>query len=242
MEYQTYRKHSINPGNSRLPTLIFALLIVVGAALIVAGIYLWRENDKFMQTARPANATITNITTRTDSDGDTIHDVFVSFTVNGKRYNGKLNYYVTGMRSGQTVQIYYNPSNPANFRSHNSHFSGIIVIGMGVIFACAGIMPLSLRRRRNNRNRYLLDNGHRIEAKITDVYLNTRLSVNGRHPYRIVCQGRDRRGEMREFESQNFWYNPEHILQIRKIDALPVYLDEKKPRKYYVDTAAITVR
>ena len=50
---------------------------------------------------------------------------------------------------------------------------------------------------------------------------------------------RDNNGEERTFKSENIWLNPERIIERNHIDILPVYIDPKNPKRYYVSIEKI---
>ena len=52
-----------------------------------------------------------------DSDGDTQYKVLVEFQADDEKIEGSLGYHVSGMKKGQTVQIFYNPNDPHDFKS-----------------------------------------------------------------------------------------------------------------------------
>ncbi|MNH47046.1 hypothetical protein D3C79_1101060 [compost metagenome] len=62
---------------------------------------------------------------------------------------------------------------------------------------------------------------------------NTRISVNGRHPYVIRSQWLNpRTSEVHLFESDNIWFDPSDYL---KDESISVFIDKKNPKKYHVD-------
>lgn len=229
---QTHRRR----GRQRNPAkIIFVIFAVIGCVIFIFGCY-WFWNDlNFRRNALTTTATITRIDVIYDSDDDADYTVYVAFTLAGHKYEGRLGYYTSGMRTGKEVQIYYNPDNPANFQGSGNIVGGILFALFGFIFMSIGLLPLILSRRKNGRNGYLLTNGRRIDAKITGVRRNTAISVNDRHPYRIHCQGFDHLGKFREFKSANLWQDPSYRLEQLDMKSLAVYIHETKPRKYYVD-------
>ena len=63
---------------------------------------------------------------------------------------------------------------------------------------------------------------------------NASLTVNGMHPYRILCQWLDpATNQMHVFHSANIWYNPSKFVPDKTIEVL---IDRDNPRRYSVET------
>lgn len=109
-------------------------------------------------------------------------------------------------------------------------FQAVIWIAIGGIGTC-------VRHRKRIRNEELLRNGHRIQAKITDTYLDRSCAVNSRHPYRICCQYTDEGSKtVYVFRSEPIWINPNELMQGNEID---VCVDCNDFKHYVVDTASL---
>ncbi len=68
-----------------LLAIIFAL---VGAGLIIWGIFSVVSSSKFKDTALETTAEVISVSKHTDSDGDTNYTIYVSYTIDGTMYNG----------------------------------------------------------------------------------------------------------------------------------------------------------
>lgn len=219
--------------------LIFVIFFLFGSLFFLVGCFLAVSDVMFRQTAVSAPAVITDIITQRDSDGDETHDVYVTFKVNGETHHSKLGYYDSSMYVGGPATVWYRPENPSGFRSSGGLPVGLMFAGMGAIFALIGLIPLIIKRRKKVQTRWLLANGRRINAELTDVYRNNSYTVNGKSPYKIVCQWIAPDGKLHEFESENLWTNPAYLLEKRQITRFPVYLDSNNFRKYYLDVWSI---
>lgn len=212
--------------------LVFTIFAFIGIIIIVGGIFLQISNTNFKKTAIKTQAEITDIITRRDSDGDTSHIVYVEFEVNDIKYSGSLGSYSSSMYIGKSIDIYYNPLNPNNFKSSTSTFVGLFVIGFGMIFSLIGGIKILSSISKKRLNKQLLETGSRITAKFDRLEINRSYSVNHKHPYKIVCQGIE--NDYNEYFSENIWKNPERFIQDKGITHFSIYIDPTNPKKYYM--------
>lgn len=84
----------------------------------------------------------------------------------------------------------------------------------------------------SKKEKKLKETGIAIDAVIVDVAVNNSVSINGRNPRKLICQGTIPGGEKRYFESGNVsaFTQPGVIGQ-----PIKVYLDTTDNTKYYVD-------
>ena len=125
----------------RVVCLVFP--IVVGFLLIGVGVDLHLQEAEFLKTAIETTGVVIGfedtrglfIDTTLRDYGDKVH---VSFTVDEVEYSGHWGYrnFNAGMKVGDTLKLYYNPDNPADFQSTNHPalpiVSGLIFLAIGV--------------------------------------------------------------------------------------------------------------
>ena len=73
------------------------IFTIIGVALIIAGVICLVKSESFKKNAVETEATITEIDTYEDSDGDTQYNVLVEFRADGVKVEGSLGYHVSGM-------------------------------------------------------------------------------------------------------------------------------------------------
>ncbi|GEM_PF-3523436 len=104
--------------------------------------------------------------------------------------------------------------------------------GFGAIFLAVGLIPLLLMKKKGKNKEELIQNGFKVDAVIRDVTLNTMLSVNGRNPYRILCEGKDQTGAVQVYTSDNIFMNvPSTVIG----EPVTVFVSKENPETYYVD-------
>jgi len=216
--------------------IVFAL---VGAGVIIGGIFTVISTVKFKETAVQTTATIVSVSKSTDSDGDTSYKIYLTYNVDGEMYNGS---YSTSsyVAEGSTKTIYYDGNNPARMKTTTSPIGGTITVVMGIPFCAVGLGMIFHKRNKARGKKKMLETGDKIYADFKEVTINYSYSVNNKNPYIIICTGKDNAtGKIRTFKSENLWDNPEYIIKERNITTFPVYIDINNRKKYYLSLEEI---
>ncbi len=209
--------------------LLFTLLLVFGAIFIGLSVYSFINDAKFQRDGIKTNALIERIEVDYDDEGDADYDVFVSFTANGERVYGRLNTYFAGMDEGDSVEIYYLPSSPDDFRYAGSGnklvnyillFFGIFMIG----FPSAFIISDAVKSARKK----LIKTGKLVVATITDFTVAENTKVLSKNPASLTCSD----DEGNDYTVKFLLASNEHYLPGEKIS---VFVDEKNPKRYFID-------
>ncbi len=103
---------------------------------MIIGIVIQINNVKYAKTALTTEATITKIDSYfsgTD-DNEKDYNVYITYKVRDKEYNGELREYYSGMREGQKVTIYYNPEDPSDYKSKSINYTGYFLMAFAIIF------------------------------------------------------------------------------------------------------------
>ena len=93
---------------------------------------------------------------------------------------------------------------------------------------------LKLLGLTSKKEKALVENGVKIEAVIKDVAINNAVTINGRNPRKLVCEGVLPDGSTRYFESGNV--SP-HIQPDVIGRPISVYVDPSDYGKYYIDVS-----
>ncbi len=217
----------------------FGIFAISGIAVMFFGFNQKNSDEEFIKNSKTAQATITDINTRTTGSGDdrrTEHDVFVSFYVDGKKYDGEINSYNSGMHVGNRIKIYYNPDDPDDFISESDANGNIVAILIGTIFALVGIIPIVVMIINSITKNKMIHDGESIQAQIDAVQMNTSIRVNGRCPWNIYCSCFDTMtGEKHLFKSKNFYGEFTGAFEQAGITTVNVYIKPGNYKKYYVD-------
>jgi Protein of unknown function (DUF3592) len=140
-------------------------------------------------------------------------------------------------RVNQAVTILYDPQQPyhAVIRSFGELWMlSVVFCGLGLVFCSIGAGAAIWKGLSARKNAWLHKNGQRITAEITHVGLDTSLTVNGEHPYRISCQWLDpAANQLHVFHSGSIWFNPRTYIHGKTVQVL---VDPNNPHRYIVDT------
>ncbi len=224
--------------------LVFSIFFVVGVGLLIGGYFAVRHTQGFLRTAIPVQGVVVeNVYRQSSSSRDNGPSYYPH--VQFRTTDGQAIDFVSSTGSSppsysvnQPVTVLYDPQQPykASINSFGQLWVGsIVLIGLGVVFTAPGIGFMVWKRASDRKNAWLQQNGRRIVAEITSVELNTSLEVNGRNPFRILCQWLDpARNEVHVFHSGNIWYDPTQFITEK---TLVVLVDPNNPRRYTVDTS-----
>lgn len=185
---------------------------------------------------------ITEIRTYTYGDDDTDYRVYVLYEAGSVIYKSRLNTYMSSFYEGKEIEIYYNRNNPSQIGMIDSFDIIMLSVfsGFGMLFCSIGLIGLYLPINKRKELKKLKENGEHIYAKYVETRLNTLYSVNGIHPYNIICEWDNPEDNKKYiFKSENIWQNPERVILERNIDMFPVYINRKNIKKYIVDIEKI---
>ncbi len=211
----------------------------IGLSLLLGAFFLYRNTSEFMSNAIVAEGEVIDFETRR-SNGSTLYAPIVHF----RGQDGVSHQIVSSVSSnpasyeiGEKVEVLYSKFNPkgARIKGIFGLYMGTIILSfMGTIFFMIGGGIILVSHLKNKTREYLRVHGQPVQAKFQGVTINESVSVNGRHPYIIICQWLNpTNNELHEFESDNIWFDPQDFIQSETINVL---IDPKNPQKYWMDT------
>lgn len=224
----------------RVENLVWYIFAGLGLLFILIGIFICINTFNYENTIN-TTGTITNITTHKDIDGDTEHEVYISYNIDGKEYESKLNGYSSSFYEGKQIEIYYDKDNPNKIGVKSIDLVFLIFPILGLISFIIGMSGLMVKIKRKKFEKRLKENGKIIYGDYVETILNTSYRVNGKHPYNIICEWNNPIDNQKYiFKSKNIWINPEHIIEEKNIKQFPIYIDEQNIKKYIIDTDKLT--
>ena len=218
--------------------IVGVIFLLVGLGAMSGGGITAKATAAFLAAAAGTEGTITDVVASRDSDGDVAWFPVVTFTDRtGAEVSFRGSSSTSSSSVGRRVKVRYIPGSSDQPRIDS--FLGVwglpfFLTVFGALFTGLGTVALVLGIRSGwtERDSHLYT--RELIAKISDIMQDRSVSVNGRHPYRIVAQVLDPDTNLvREFRSKAIWYDPREFV---KQETVTVKCHPHDPRKYYVDT------
>ncbi len=219
-------------------SIIKYVFTLIGAAVLVGTVYWFQNTRAFVATATTAEGTVVDVVQSRSSDSITYKPV-----VRYKTAAGEMVEFVSSTGSnppsynkGEKVEVLYRSAEPSD-ASINSFFDlwfgHMILGGLGSIFFLIGGGIIVATTLKGRQGEYLKTQGVPIETNFQSVELNTSVSVNGRHPFRVMTQWQNpATSQIHVFASDNLWFDPTPYVQGKKITVL---IERDNPKKYLVE-------
>lgn len=210
------------------------VFLAVGSLfLLVSSIFLGVSCAMFVNTSYFQKNGIMTEAVIEDIRGE---DVWIRYSTDDGNFSGPLGYYDSSMRAGDSVPIYYDYGNPGRIHAAGSDALSVIFLAVGLLlFICSGAMVWH-EYAKQRRMYWFLEHGTPIQADITGVEIDRRISSNYQHPFMLVCQRRMPDGSTKLFYSGHIWYDPTSSLTSNSVT---VFLDPNNDSKYYVDLSSV---
>jgi len=216
---------------------IFASLGVVFVS--VAGWAYLRDQSFAEAGLRAQGRVIELIGSRDNDDGYTYAPVVEFRDADGLRH-----VFVSSVSSnppqyatGEAVDVIYAANSPdeAIIDGFVDRFLFPLIFGgLGTVFAAIGFGLLFARLRARQIAAQLRASGLPIQAKVVECYRDTSVTVNGRSPWRLLCQANHpATGIPHSFKSDAFWIDPGAGLAAGS--SVRVFVDPARPDRYLVD-------
>ncbi|WP_417538614.1 DUF3592 domain-containing protein [Marinobacter sp.] len=212
----------------------------IGACMLAGAFVSYNSTASFLERSESAQGTVVELIRSRSSDSNSYYPV-VQFTAgNGREieFKSSTGSYPAPYDRGEQVTVFYEPASPedAMIDGFFSLWGAALIIGaLGCVFGLIGGGMVAYGVLKGRSKAYLQKNGVQIHTSLQGVEQNTSLTVNGRNPFRIVCQWQHpQTRELHVFRSDNLWFDPtDHVSQ----EKVPVLVDEGNLKRYWVDTS-----
>ncbi len=223
---------------NKLENLIWILFAICGAIFIIIGVVIFGSIFNYKNKADTVG-TITEISSHNSNNKD--HEVYISYNVDGKEYESKLNGYSSSFYEGKEIDIYYDKDNPSKIGVKSLNLVFLVFPGIGLIFLIIGGTGIIVKANKRKLEKNLKEKGKLIYANYVETVLNTSYGVNGRCPYNVICEwNNELDGKKYIFKSKNIWINPENVIKEKNIKQFPIYIDNNNIKKYVIDVDILT--
>ncbi len=223
--------------------LIGITFLVVGIVMLTGGIFFYAHTSRWIQNSLKTTGTVVDFErSLSDSRSSSIRWAYrplVQFqTAAGEqfRFTSSLGSNQPVYQTGQSVPVIYDAGNPgrAEIDSFFAIWMGVIILaGLGAVLTVAGLGTLGVRRYFNQKRDWLIANGLRLETLYKKTVLDTYITKDGRHPYRIFTEWTDpQAGQTYGFKSKSIWFDPSGYLTGQPVI---VYANPRNLRKHLMD-------
>ena len=214
------------------------VLALIGIGMLTGAFFVYQNTASFIASAAKTEGTVVDLQLSRSSDSTTYRPVVRFATARGQtiEFVSSTGSNPPSYTRGERVEVLYHPDNPHHARINGwfSLWGGATILGgLGALFFAIGAGIVLAGNLHGRRTEYLRKHGVRIETQYQSVERNTALSVNGRHPFRILTQWQNpANSELHVFTSDNLWFDPTNHI---KIKAITVFIERGNPKKYHVD-------
>ena len=214
------------------------LFTLVGFAMLAGAFFVYNSTSSFLKQAATAEGIVVELLVSRTSDSISYRPL-VEFTAQ----NGQVIEFAPSAGSnparyaeGEQVEVLYQTARPSDAKI-NDFFSlwgvALILAGMGAVFFLVGAGIIVFIALKGRQDEMLKTSGVAIETQYQSVEQNTALSVNGKHPFRVLTQWQNpATSDIHIFKSNNLWFDPSAYI---KQDTIRVFIAQGNPAKYYVD-------
>ncbi len=219
--------------------IIWGFLTVMGMIFLIVGIIICVST--FSGAGKiETTGTITEVRSYRKRNREIQYETYVSYYVDGRKYESKLNGGSSSYYAGKEIDIYYDEDEPSKIGQKSLDILLLLFPVTGMILTVIGGTGLVLVVKRKKKDNYLKENGELIYADYVETIINTSYTVNGRHPYNIICTWKNPRdNKVYTFKSKNIWENPKYSIENKNLKLIPVYINPDNIKKYVIDIDSV---
>jgi hypothetical protein len=210
----------------------------VGVGMLIGAFFLYRNTSAFLVEAIAVQGTVVELVPVRSDDSYTYKPVVRFSTEKGEdiEFASSSSSNPPSYREGELVKVFYRAGEPENAKIDGffSLWGGALILSiLGAIFATIGGSFFAVIAIKSRRDAYLKVHGTPVQSEFQSVEQNTSLTVNGRHPFRIVSQWLNpSTNKVHVFRSANIWFDPTSFVEVKHIT---VMIDQSNPQKYFMD-------
>jgi hypothetical protein len=214
------------------------LFSLVGLVMLVGAFYSYNSTAAFLKEAATAEGIVVELLLSRSSDSISYRPL-VQFTAQSGRvveFAPSAGSNPARYAEGEQVEVLYQTAQPSDAKI-NDFFSlwgvALILAAMGAVFFLIGAGIILVIALKGRQDKMLKASGIAIETRYQGVEQNTTLSVNGKHPFRVLTQWQNpATSDIHIFKSNNLWFDPSAYIDR---ETIKVFIAQGNPAKYYVD-------
>jgi hypothetical protein len=222
----------------RVIAIVKYVFTAVGILILGLAAYFYLDARSFVAESIETDGTVVRLDPVRSDNGTTYRPTVAFRTAQGEEieFTSSTSSNPPAYARGESVRVLYRPAEPHSARINSYLFlwgASTAMTFLGGIFLAIGGGIILWTRVKRGRDDELRRSGVPIETEFQTVELNESLTVNGRHPFRVVTQWHNpATAKVHVFTSNNLWFNPTEYIKAKNIT---VYIERNNPKKYYVD-------
>lgn len=216
------------------------VLSLIGAAILLVALLCYQSTDLFLQEAIRTEGRVVGFKEQRGDDSVTYRPVvvFLDTQENPIRFVSRVGSGRPAYSKGERVNVLYLSAEPeaAKLESFFDLWGATVVFAViGLPFFLIGTLMFVFGWLKKRKSISLKQTGIAVLANFQSVEPNYCVSINGRNPYKIVCQWLSpETQELHLFESDNLWFDPSDYI---KTQTLTVFIKPGDPKKYHMDVS-----
>ncbi len=148
---------------NKLENLIWIIFASIGVIFVIIGLVVFGNIFNYANKVDTIGI-ITEISSYRSTNNNRNHDVYVSYTVEGEKYESRLNGYFSSFYEGKEINIYYDKDNPNKIGMKSLDLLFLIFPGIGLIFLIIGGTGILIKINKRKLEKKLKENGELIYA------------------------------------------------------------------------------
>lgn len=224
-------------------TIVKYLFTLVGLAMLAGAFFIYSSTSIFLKHAETAEGIVVELLVSRTSDSITYRPLVEFIAQNGLviEFAPTTGSNPARYSEGEQVEVLYLTERPSDAKI-NDFFSlwgvALILAAMGAVFFLAGAGIILFIALKGCQDEILKTSGVAIETRYQSVEQNTALSVNGKHPFRVLTQWQNpATSDIHIFKSNNLWFDPSTFIDK---ETIRVFIAQGNPDKYYVDLSFLS--
>ena len=149
---------------NKLENLIWIIFASIGAIFVIIGLVVFGNIFNYANKVDTVG-TITEISSYRNTNHNRNHEVYVSYTVEGKEYESILNSYSSSFYEGTEIKIYYDKDNPSKIGVKSLDLLFLIFPGIGLIFLIIGGTGILVKINKRKLEKRLKQKQRQISRK-----------------------------------------------------------------------------
>lgn len=213
------------------------ILFAIGLLLAGGATLLLINKMNFIDRAEITEGIVTNLAAKQSDNGLTYAPVY-TYTIDDKPYSAQssTSSNPASYDIGEKIEVLYDPADPSDATINGTaslYLGSIILYILGGFFALVGLIIGLITLIAGRKRKRLTETGKQTAVQVVKLEENTSVSINNKHPLRIIGKGLNPVTQQLEtFVSSNLYTYPAAFESGAWVLA---FVDPDKPTKHHIE-------